>query len=198
VVLSQRERYIAVALGGFLVLLILWSVVYSPLESWSSQISTDKQKAIELRDQDSKLFGDQAKLLKVWDEMQKAGLQSDPGDAQNKLSQAVTEWAVQSGVYVSATKANAPTTVDAKAGFVSAGVQVTCNGTTSGIAKLLYQIEVAKIPARLHTMQISSRKEGVDDLVVVLDLTTLCLVPPTKPIPAPTPTLSTASKTDDQ
>ncbi|HEY8751501.1 MAG TPA: type II secretion system protein GspM [Tepidisphaeraceae bacterium] len=197
-VLSQRERYIAVGLGAVLVLLILWQVVYSPLENWSSQISTDKANAIKERDDTAKLFKDQVALLKVWDEMQKAGLQNAPGDAQNKLGQAVTEWAMQSGVSVSNWKANQTTMVDPKAGFVAAGVQATCSGTTSGIAKLLYQIEVAKIPARLHGMTISSKKEGTDDLTVILDLSTLCLVPPTQVSPAPTPALSTAAKTDDR
>jgi hypothetical protein len=54
---------------------------------------------------------------------------------------------------------------------------VTCIGTTSGIAKLMYQIEVAKIPARVHNVTINSRTEGKDDLTAQLDVTTLCVVP---------------------
>jgi hypothetical protein len=199
VVLSQRERYVAITLGLVLVLLVVYEAVYSPLSDWSSRISSDKKAALDQAAADDKLFADKAHLLKVWDDIQKGGLQSDPSVGQNQLRQAVTEWAVQSGVSVSAGTSGAASPVgDPKTGFVSAVVQVTCAGTTSGIAKLLYQIEVAKIPARIHSITISSKKEGVDDLLVVLNLTTLCVV---KPNSAPTPAnppLSTASRTDEQ
>ena len=191
-VLSQRERYIAIALGGVLVLLVLWQVVYSPLDSWSKDIATSKEKENTQKLDDDRLFSNQARLQKVWDDMQKNGLKSDPAVAGNELRLAVTDWANQSGVAVTDNKSNNPIAVDAKAGFVSVGIDLTCIGTTSSIAKLIYQIEVAKIPARVHTIQISARKEGVDDLQAQLNLTTLCVVPvAAKPAPANQPTMST-------
>jgi hypothetical protein len=186
VVLSQRERYIAVALGGVLALVVLWQVVYGPLDSWSRSISDQKQKAETQKFEDERLRKDQARLTKVWDEMQKTGIHDNPSEAQNQLSQALSDWAVQSGVNVVRDAPQQAQTVDAKFGFVQAGRQLTCFGTTSGIAKLLYQIEMAKIPSRVHNVTISSKKEGQDDLTAVVDVTTLCVVP-VKPGPGNQP-----------
>ncbi len=191
-VLSQRERYIAIALGAVLLLVVLWTVVFSPLEAWSAQIDTDKQAALDQQQKDERLFADQKRLEKVWEDMKKGGLMDNPSDAQTQLHQAVTDWAVQSGVFVSNQTNETPQVVDQKSGFVQAGIKVTCAGTTSGIAKLLYQIEVAKIPARVHQVTISSRKEGVDELQLDMNLTTLCVVPVRQSNPNPVQVTPTA------
>ena len=195
-VLSQRERFIAIALGGVLLLVVLWEVVFSPLDDWSKQINTDKELAIKQQSDDQRLFADQKRLTKVWDEMQKGGLMDNPSDAQTQLHQAVTDWAVQSGVNVSNQTTETPVAVgDSKSGFVQAGIKVVGFGTTSGIAKLVYQIEVAKIPARVHQVTISSKKEGADDLQVDMNLTTLCVVPVARPsTPNPVQVTPTANQ----
>jgi len=194
VVLSQRERYIAVALGAVLLLVILWTVVFSPLEAWREQIGHDKEAQIKQQQLDERLFADQKRLQKVWDEMQKGGLMDNPYDAQTQLHQAVTDWAVQSGVNVSNQTTEAPIVVgDQKSGFVQAGIKVVGFGTTSGIAKLIYQIEVAKIPARVHLVTISSKKEGADDLQVDMNLTTLCVTPVRQTGPNPVQVSPTAN-----
>ena len=190
-VLSKRERSIAIGLGGLVAVVVLWLWVFQPLVDWSAKIDKDKEAALLKQKNDEQLKNDQAKLQKVWDEMQKSGIFDNPSDAQNQLSQALSDWAVQSGVSVVSDAPGQAQTVDPKFGFVQAGRQMRCVGTTSGIAKLLYQIEVAKIPARVHNVTISSRKEGQDDLTAQLDVTTLCVVPPAPgkaAAPAQTPT----------
>jgi len=186
VVLSQRERYIAIGLGAVLVLVALWLWVFSPLESWREQIDKDREAQNKLQHDDERLFADQKRLQKVWQDMQQGGLMDNPYDAQTQLHQAVTDWAIQSGVNVSNQTNEPPQAVagDQKSGFVQAGIKVTSAGTTSGIAKLIYQIEVAKIPTRVHQITISSKKEGADDLQLDMNLTTLCVMPvSTKPNP---------------
>ena len=191
-VLSQRERYIAISLGALVVLVVVWLYGLAPLLDWSDKIKVDEQTQIDQKAKDDTLFLENRKLQKVWAEMQKGGLMDNPSDAQTQLHQAVTDWAIQSGVQVSNQTNESAQAVDPKAapGFVQAGIKVSCLGTTSGIAKLLYQIEVAKIPARVHQITISSRKEGMDDLALDMTLTTLCVVPvPANPKPVqPTPT----------
>ena len=55
------------------------------------------------------------------------------------------------------------------------------------------QREVAKIPARVHQVTISSKKEGADDLQVDMNLTTLCVVPrPAQSTPNPVQVTPTA------
>lgn len=193
-VLSQRERYIAIGLGALVVLVVVWLYGLAPLLDWSDKIKQDEQAQIGQKAKDETLFLENRKLQKVWAEMQKGGLMDNPSDAQTQLHQAVTDWAIQSGVQVSNQTNESAAPVDAKAapGFVQAGIKVSCFGTTSGIAKLLYQIEVAKIPARVHQITISSKKEGMDDLQLDMTLTTLCVVPVPKAAPNPVQATPTA------
>ena len=197
-VLSQREKYVAIALSAVLVIVVLNYVVYSPLSSWSNDIEDAREKANQQKISDEKLFADQKKLNKVWDELKKGGLESDIADAQINLRQAVTDWAHQSNVNISAIKPQTAAAIE-KSGFVQVPIQFDGTGTTSSVAKFLYQIEVAKIPVRIHNCQIGSTKDGVDDLHIVVDLTTLCVAQQQAPKPpADGPIISSAAKSDGQ
>ena len=182
-VLSQREKYIAIALGVVLALVIVYWVVYTPLSDWSDSIQASQAKANDQADSDNRLFKKLRQLNVVWEDMKKNGLKSDVSDAQSQLGHAVTEWAAQSGVTITSSVSNTPSVVDPKIGFIQVNYQVTCTGTTSGVAKLLYQIESAKIPIRINNLRIGSKKDGADDLEVQLNLSTLC-VPPAQNKPA--------------
>lgn len=196
-ILSQREKYIAVGVSIIAVIFLLDWLVYAPLHNWSEEIASKKAEAeTEARNTDA-LFVQEKQLTKVWDEMKKGGLQSDISDAQNNLYQAVSDWAHQSIVDITKITPQQPTAIE-KSGFVQVPMQFDGTGTTSSVAKFLYQIEVAKIPVRIHNIQISSTKDGVDNLHIVADLTTLCLAQGNNRPSTSTPVVSSAAKNDAQ
>lgn len=178
----------AIALGAVLGIAVLNWVVVTPLMDWGKSISDQNDKSSEQEQNDHKLRNRLKTLNVIWQDMQKNGLKTDVSDAQNQLSNAVREWSEQSGVTLSDTKTGSSPTVDSKTGFARIDYQVTCAGTSSAIAKLLYQIESAKIPIRIDNIRINSTKDGVDDLKAELSLSTLCVLPvaPSRsPAPAP-------------
>jgi len=183
----------AVGIGVVAGLAILYYVIISPMTGWSEDLSSRADKIAQQQDDDKRLFEKRRALTKIYEAMLKGGLKNDVSEAQSQMDRAVYDWAAQSGVVI-ATATNAGSNAyDPKTGFTDVGYSVTCTGSTVGVAKLLYQIEAANIPIRIKTVQLRSRKDGVDDLMVELNLSTLCVAPkPAGPGPvAPAPVSST-------
>ena len=172
-VLSQREKYVAIGFGAVAVLAILYWVVLSPMLDWNDTITKGTGDARDVQTKDANLKHKLVQLTKVWNDMTKNGLKTDVSEAQSQLSHAVSEWAAQSGVNITSTHSEAPTLVDQRSGFTQVIYQVTGTGTTVGVAKLLYQIESAKIPIRIDNLRIGSKKDGADDLEIQLNVSTL-------------------------
>ena len=179
----------AVVIGIIAGLAVIYYVILSPLFSWSEDLNARSEKVAQRQDDDKRLIQKKDALQKRYAEMQKGGsLKADVSEAQSQMDRAVYDWAAQSGIVIATANGTGNNTYDSKTGFTQVGYQVTCTGTTVGVAKLLYQIETASIPIRVNTVHISSRKDGVDDLMVELNLSTLCTAPnpnPTAPQPQP-------------
>jgi hypothetical protein len=186
VVLSQRERQLAIGIGsvGALLLLIFYLIV--PWMDWGADLQKKAQEAEKNQQDYQALIAHRNALVKAYDAMQKGGvLKTDVSEAQSQVDRAVYDWAAQSGVIIATAGNQGQTTYDAKTGFTEVGYTVTCTGTTVGVAKLLYQIETASIPLRIKLVHINSRKDGADDLLIELNLSTLCVAP--KPVTGTTP-----------
>ena len=176
-VLSQRERYMAVGMGSVVGLAIIYFVILSPMADWSAGIDTRAEQVQKTQDADKALIEKQNRLAKIYDIMQKGGLKTEVSEAQSQMDRAVYDWAAQSGVSIATASNQGNNSYDSKTGFTQVGYQVTCTGSTVAVAKLLYQIETATIPIRINMVQLRSRKDGVDDLMVELNLSTLCVAP---------------------
>jgi hypothetical protein len=56
------------------------------------------------------------------------------------------------------------------------------------IGRFLYRLQTANIPVRIVDMTINSRRDGADDLAIVLGVSTIYLAPePEKPAPRAAP-----------
>ena len=180
--LSAREKYIAIGVGAAVALYALDAAVLSPY--------TERLKAIEQQTSDaqdrltaqSDTFRSQSDLRKVWSAMTHGGLSPDWSVADSQLAQALLKWSADAGVSVTSVKPDRPADEN---GFQVIGYHFTCNGTTPQVAKLLWDIETATIPARLTDVQVTPLKEGTDNLTIQFGVSTL--VQPAnggKPVPA--------------
>jgi hypothetical protein len=175
----------AIVIGAIAALAIVYYVILSPLMAWGDNISERSATVAKQQDDYHQLITKKNSLGKLYTAMQKGGLKTDVSEAQSQMDRAVYDWAAQSGIVIATANGTGSNTYDSKTGFMQVGYQVTCTGTTVGVAKLLYQIETASIPIRVTTVHISSRKDGVDDLMVELNLSTLCTPPNPNPTPQP-------------
>jgi hypothetical protein len=173
-VLSQRERYIAIIAGSCLALVLLYTMMIGPYFTRRGEIAADIDKANVEQAQADALFRDQAKMRKIWKEMLAGGLSNTPSEADSQLQLALDKWAEECGVNVSSLQ-NQQSTPEGK--FLQIRFHLTGTGPLATISNLLWRIETTSMPLRISEIQIVPRKEGVDDLQFQLVVSTLCKLP---------------------
>ena len=173
-VLSQREKYIAIGLGAALGLLVLDRLFFTPLSDWDVKLLDDRSSADAAVAKESRLFNRQHALMKVWREINTPALKSEPAEAQSQLQNALVTWAQESGLQPTGFH---PEVLAEKNGFVESVIQAGFKGTTSTLADFLWRVESSQIPVRIDEMQISSHTEGVDELQVQMKISTISKVP---------------------
>ena len=122
------------------------------------------------------LFAKQNRLHKVWELMNASGLSNSPSDAESLLQQALDQSAQECDVNVSQLKYQAHQP-GGKGSSSRSAFTSPAAGPLSTISRLLSHLETTPMPAADHRSQISPRKEGLDDLQLQLDVSTLCRVP---------------------
>src|SRR5665213_1136146 len=103
-ILTKRERYIAIATGALVGLLLVYFVAVGPYIDRRSQIAAEVDSARSDKDKADLLFRQQIKMRKVWNEMISGGLSSSQSDAESQLQLALNDWSRDCGVTVSKLK----------------------------------------------------------------------------------------------
>lgn len=174
-VMSQRERQLAVFMGAALVLALLYWLVWTPYSDWSSEIAKSQVDVAGRMNDANILFDRQRAMQKIWTEMQNGGLKADASQAESQALNAVLDLSKQAGVDLIGLK---PERTLAQGKFQIIGFNVTGNGTMRQISQLAWALETTSIPVRVTEMDLIPRKEGSDDLQVRLSISTLCQLAP--------------------
>jgi hypothetical protein len=173
ILMSQRERYIAMGAGGAVVLLLLNYFVLEPYMDERNAIATRTTNLYKQLSDANDLFARERKLKPVWDQMQR-GLSVDSSTAESQAEQAVLDWADTSGVSLTGIRPG-KTSQEGKFTMVSFVVTGTC--AMPDLARMLWSLESARIPLRISEVQLKPRKEGTDDLLATFTLSALCMPP---------------------
>jgi len=173
-VLSKRERYIAVALGAALGVLALDHFVINPYTSFYEQLAKDKQKVGEDQHANHVLFDQHRDLQKVWNAMLTGGLKRTRAEAEQQMIDTVVEWAQESGVGRLSWK---PERTVTDKGFEQISYHATGTGPMAAVARLLWRLETAPIPLRVQDVNLSSHTEGTDDLQLSMSISTISMIP---------------------
>jgi hypothetical protein len=179
VVLSKREKYIAIGAIGAVVLLGINSLVIGPYTDRLSALDDQETAARKTLNDDKELLYKQKSLQSDWQEMLASGLQADDSIAQSKTQQALQDWARSANINLEALSSDHVATqhgpfqvIDFNLGFSSSGAQ-----SMRQIARILWSIESANIPLRLNDMKITTTREGTDNLDVKLIVSALYMPP---------------------
>lgn len=173
-VLSKRERYIAIGVGTVVVLLMLDLIVVSPYLTRRAEIAKEMDDTTADIHKADILFLQQKRLRKLWNEMNANGLNNTPSDAESQLQLALDEWSQECGVNVSSLKYERSA---AEGKFLRISFHLTGTGPLSTMANLLWRLETTSMPLRVNEIQITPRKEGQDNLQLQLAISTLCRIP---------------------
>jgi hypothetical protein len=176
VVLSKRERYIAVLTGAVLVLLGLYQFVLQPLKDQSDDLDMRTAQA-------SADFMHLSKTVKLSKDARKeltamtsgGKLSADATAAENILYTKVRDWAQDARMSppsVQPTRSN-----EKEKDFFKLTFRVQGSGSMSQISRFLYEIKRTTIPVQINELQVTSNKENTDDLKLTLTISTIYLAP---------------------
>ena len=176
--LSQRERYIAIGMGAVLGLLALDRFVYTPWDDSRQELATKIQTARDKYHEDAQLLARNQEAQKTWKTMLDNGLTGDTSAAQEQIVKNIREWSQAAGMVPIAIKPDHATSDNKN--YQKVTVRFTATGSTASIGRMLYRTENSKLPLRVSEVQITSRREGTDDLQLMMTVTSLCPVPEKK------------------
>jgi hypothetical protein len=174
-VLSKRERLVAIATLAAVGLLALDQVVLSPLMAASDELKMQIARAREDLDKAQSLFKGRQRRTPLWADMQNKGLRrKDASQAESQLLNSIREWAQDSGMTLLSAK---PDRTDKEKDFQRSTFRVTGSGGMGQIGRFLWHAQTAEMPVRIVDLQLTTRKEGTDDLSLQVGISTIYLVP---------------------
>ena len=174
--LTQRERYIAIGMGAVLGLLVLDYFAFTPYMDARKHLEESIAKETDQLDENNKMRRKYETSRKTWDQMVADGLKSDPSEASYQLVQSIRQWAAEAGLTPVSIKPDQQPVADNK-NYFKVSVRFTATGSQASVARLLYRIKEAKVPLRVNDVQVTSRREGTDDLQFLMTVSTLTPVP---------------------
>lgn len=194
-VLSKRERYVALATIVAVGVLAFDHFALTPLLEARQERDTQLQsKTRQLRQNRAAIQLAQANKIRL-QEMLRAGLRRhDAPEAESEVMKEIRNWAQQSNVTLTLLKADRlereRDAQDREKDFQKSTIRVTATGGMAEISHFLWYIQTADIPIAFDDLQLSTRKEGTDDLTALLTLSTIYLLPegaeaPQQPASAP-------------
>lgn len=185
-VLSKRERLIALTTLGAIGVLALDRLALEPLLAANDELNTQLNGVRkDLQDDNSKL---EARRYRGhnWAQMQNNGLRrKDISEADSQMLNNIDNWAREAGMTLVSVKPDRTESVSVRVDknkpekkvFVKSSFRVNGTGGMSQISRFLWHVETAGIPASVGEVQITTRKEGTDELSVQVTISTLCLAP---------------------
>lgn len=185
--LTQRERNIAIGVGGAIGFYLLFSFAIDPyIQKRSAMASEVEKQQKDLSDADD-LARNRVAKEPVWEYIKTSGL--DNALADSRLGRMIETWASDdrrrppgasfriTGGNQSRGSAgnNSPITAN---GFMELKVQVQATGNQKGLAWILWNLERVSVPVKVNEVSVKPRVEGRDELNITLNLSTLALAQP--------------------
>jgi hypothetical protein len=173
--LSKRERNIFIGVVAVVGIWVADQYAFTPYTERLSAIRVDDERLADELQKANKVVLQGRRDDRRWNQTIAPGLQAEATAAEGQMFHALREWSQESGFNLSSMKSERPET---EKQFQKILVRVTGTGSLSQVARLLFRIQTANIPARVVDVQVTSRKEGTDDLALTLGVSTLALAPP--------------------
>ena len=194
-VLSKRERYIALVTFMALAILLVDRLALGPILERKAEIDAEMQRVLGDLEHARVLFARKKQLLPRWEEMLEAGLRLGPAGAESQALHAVRNWSQEARLSLASLR---PERVVEHDDMEEITFQASGTGGMGAVVEFLWQVENSAIPVRITELQLGTRKEGTDDLSLQVRISTLCRSdePKLEP-PVQGPTTQNEGESDD-
>ena len=173
--LPKRQRLLILIAGGCVVLLILNSIVFSPLSDlWSSHAMEIKKLEGEVADGRSVVArGPQTR--RVWSDIQTGALPKDQAQAEHDVLANVESWGRASGVELGSRK---PLWKHGQTPAYSLlELRLDATGPLSALSLFLYYMEKSPLALKVDSVELISRDDTGEKLTLSMIVTGLKLAP---------------------
>jgi hypothetical protein len=178
--MSQRERFVGTIAAVVIGLVVLYQFVIEPQLSHIADLNGQIDTASTDMERAEQLFTSSRSATKKLAAMAGSGLRRTDAAAESELFNQARQWAQEAGIAGWGIKRER---TEKERDFNKITFRANGTGGMGQIGRFLYRLQTAKIPVRVADMTISSRKDGTDDLAIVLSISTIYLAPDTEKSP---------------
>ncbi len=172
-VLSVRERYVAIAAAVVVGVAALYWVVIGPLLDRRDEAQT-RLSALRSRLQRAQDLEDLSKRLSPrWQDMVKTGLHSDVDAAEGQVLKTMAAWQTAERIEL---QQKPERIADSKSRLPQVSIQFTTGTKNAGIEairNLLWRVQTASIPIKVTDLSVTSAEEGSDKLRFTMHVSTI-------------------------
>lgn len=171
-VFSKRERIVFILTAAAIAALVLDRYALTPLLAARESATILKTRLTsELQATDAMLH--QRKILgRKWREMLAGGMKARREETESQAMHAVRNFSQESGLKLSSLLTPQNRSAD-KTVLSEVSVHAAGTGSMRAVSGFIRRLETAKFPLKILSLQITSRKEGTDDLQVKVEFSTL-------------------------
>ena len=173
-VLSKRERYIAIATISTLALVAIYSLVVSPMIDDRAGLADKISKAQLEKDRGDLALKLSANLNKQWNDRITGPLKKNASLAESQVLESIVAWGKESGM--TGMSINKPDRIEKEKDFSKITFRATAKSNARQLASFMYHIQTSTIPVRITDLTVTSPKE-VDDLTISMGISTIFLPP---------------------
>lgn len=170
--LNSRERLIAVGMAGVVVLYAGFTYGVQPYRAALADVETQIAKQRGVKEKSDIALARQVKLQTDWDRM---GVKVTPAEADTRLSHYLDTWTREAHLKLVNIKPERSPPENKM--FATVTSHATVTGRQPDLVRLMWALTNSPIPLKVDEVNITSKKEGTDDLQMTLKVTTLCVDP---------------------
>jgi hypothetical protein len=171
-VLSQREKYIAIATAAVLLLFVLYNFVLTPVMDAGDRIGSEKGRLLTKLEQAQRIFDRRDQVTAQWGEMKAGGLGTDPSAIESRVLNAVRQWSEDCRLPISTVK---PDRDKGDGDLRKIFFNLALTGDMESVVRFLWEVENCELPLRVKEFQLGSRGADGSALSLQIKLSALYL-----------------------
>lgn len=181
-VLSKRERILALATIIVLGALALNTIVITPLFDRRRQTNNARLELEAQIVEAQNMFERRRILERKWKKLLPADMRSD-ADTESRVARTLNEWSRQTSLTLTSVK---PEHSTAEKGMNEITFVLAGRGGLDAVASFLYRVETSELPVKVTDMQLGSTSESGDNMSLQLRLSAVYPGNPAKASENPT------------
>ncbi len=163
-VLTKRERVIAIITGVVVAALIGNTFVLDPMMGKLKQVENEKLLLLAEVNEAQNLFDRRRLMERKWKAMLSDGMRSD-SEAESRIARVLDDWSEGARLVLSSVK---PERVASEKGLKEMTFSVVGTGSLEAVARFLWQVETTALPVKVKDMQLSAMSESGDSMSLQL------------------------------